>query len=461
MAPTRGQPDVGALKAAVDLAVIASRTPPTPDATEWPFTFPQQHLGPAAWGIVWDVVRYLRREETGLFRRFLQPRTIADFVIDFLADAAVNIGLKEVVANLRTRAVEADWLIDVPLMNLVPPRESVPLGKRAMLVRTDWQRREIRQGPYLKDMWAIRKHLEDELTPRNRWLMTSGARDVDLDTRKTASLLLVENGTEEIALSIAHARAHLIVAMWCLLSRPRSPYDPSPLWPTVGGFTPAAHTEFGIQSKLYEPQFGFGRASRHGNFITQHAPYKLTRSTAYLNAPFVAFAKAQRGNPCALALLSAARSLYLATRVPNEFDRTERILFVWRAKEALSHPGRRGQGKSTERWERLLVNLRVRRELTRRGYDRGEIDEAFTLVESWRDLTTHLADDVLINLNYPTALKTHLHKGRVLGVDQAGLALVASDWPIIRTAVELAARRLTKGAIAKNWDQRWFHSKFA
>jgi hypothetical protein len=414
-----------------------------------------------AWELVWDVVRHLRREEIDLYRRFLQPMTIADFVVDFLADADAKVGLKDVIADLRARAVEADWLIDIPLMNLVPPRETVPLGKRAMLVRTDWARSSgIRDGPYLKDIWAIKRHFGDELTPRNRWLMSSRARAVDLDTRKLASVLLVVHGTEEIALSVAQTRAHLIVATWCLLSPPHSTFDPAPLWPTIGGFAPAAHTEFGIQRKLYEPQFGFSRARRYGNHITQHAQYELTRSSAYLNAPLIALEKAQRGNQCALALLSAARSLYLAARTPNEFDRTERILFVWRAKEALTHRGLRGQGDAEERWRRLVVNLRLRRELTRRGYTREEVDEAFELVESWRDLTTHLADDVLINLNYPPKLKTYLHKGRVLGAEDAALALVASDWPIILNAVRVAARRLAKGAIANNWDERWFHRRF-
>ena len=45
--------------------------------------------------------------------------------------------------------------------------------------------------------------------------------------------------------------------------------------------------------------------------------------------------------------------MYLAQRVPNELERTERLLHVWRAKEALSDRGRRGQGSNEERWQRL------------------------------------------------------------------------------------------------------------
>lgn len=151
----------------------------------------------------------------------------------------------------------------------------------------------------------------------------------------TASLLLVEDEIEELAVNLAETRARLAVAMWCLLSPPRLPHDPRQPWPSVGGWTPAEHIEFGIQRKLYEPGRGFGRAQRRGNRITLHdVPYRLTRSASYLYAPLVAMEKAVGGNQCALALLSGARSLYLAQRGPSDLERTERVLHVWRAKRS-------------------------------------------------------------------------------------------------------------------------------
>lgn len=54
----------------------------------------------------------------------------------------------------------------MPLLNLVPPGETLPLGPRAMLVRTDHKHRAGRRfGPYLKDIWAVKNHFGDELTP--------------------------------------------------------------------------------------------------------------------------------------------------------------------------------------------------------------------------------------------------------------------------------------------------------
>jgi hypothetical protein len=457
----RARPNIRRLKRAVDAAVVASRTSPEPGVESWPFTFPQEHLQPDESLLVWDVVRYVRRDHRNLYRDFLHERTIYDHIVDHLAQTD-GPTLASVVADLRRRAnQETTWLVDIPLLNLLSPRETVVLGKDAMLVRGDQTRRAGRRfGPYLKDIWAVERHLGDELTPRNRWLTASRPRDVDIDTRMGTSLLLVEQGIEEVAVNLAESRARLALSMWCLLSPPRSRFDPRQPWPAVGGWTPAPYVEFGIQRKRYEPGKFTGRAPRRGNRITMHAEYRLTRSDNYLSAPFVAIDQARRGSLCARSLLSAARSLYLAQRIPNELERTERILHVWRAKEALSDPGKRG-GRSDDRWTRLVVNLRLRSELLRRGYSGDEIEEAFVLMESLRDLATHRPDDVLVNLNYPAHLRTHLHGGRVIDADSAPLAIVAADWPVPLAAVRLAARRLTTGAIRNRWDDKWFHSRFA
>ncbi|MBA3735302.1 MAG: hypothetical protein H0W90_08900 [Actinobacteria bacterium] len=459
--PRSSRPNVRRLKRAIDAAVVASRTPPEAGAESWPFTFPQEHLQPNESLLVWDVVRYIRRDHRDLYREFLHERTIYDHIVEYVAQTE-RPTLPSIVTDLRRRASqETIWLVDIPLLNLLPQGETLALAKDAMLVRTDQTRRGDRRfGSYLKDMGAVRRHLGDELTPRDRWLTASQAREVDVDTRMGTALLLVEQGIEEVAVNLAVTRARLAVAMWCLLSPPRSQYDPHQPWPTVGGWTPVPHVEFGIQRKRYEPGKVDGAAPRRGNHITTHAEYHLTRSVDYLRAPFIAVGEARRGSLCARSLLSAARSLYLAQRTPNELERTERILHVWRAKEALSDPGKRG-GKSEDRWARLVVNLRLRSELLKRGYSSDEIDEAFKLMESLRDLATHRPDDVLVNLNYPGHLRTYLHRSRVIDAQTAPLAIVAADWPILLAAVRIAATRLAKGAIKNNWNDKWFHRRFA
>jgi len=82
-------------------------------------------------------------------------------------------------------------------------------------------------------------------------------------------------------------------------------------------------------------------------------------------------------------------------------------------------------------------------------------------MRSLRDLATHLSDDVLINLDYPAHLRTHLHRGRVIDATSAPLAVVVADWPVLLAAVRMAATRLAKAAIRNGWSDKWFHSRFA
>jgi hypothetical protein len=326
--PARTTPDLGRLKRAVDAAEAATRTPPTPDATSWPITLPEEHLSREEQELVWQVIRYLRREERALYRRFLHERTMFSLIVNYFTQTDSE-NIADLVKELWKYAQdETTWLVDVPLSTLVPPRQAVPLGSRAILVKADpRRRRRHRFDSYQRtDPFAVRRHLGDDLTPRPRWLSGSQAWEVDLDTRTEASLLLVEDGIEEVAVSLAESKARLMLAMWCLLSPPRLQYHPAQPWPTVGRWAPAPFVEFGTQRKLYQPnrQFGERTATRRGAHITTHASYRLTRSEPFLQAPFNAIEEARKGNQCALALLSAARSLYLAECIPNELERTER-----------------------------------------------------------------------------------------------------------------------------------------
>lgn len=105
------------------------------------------------------------------------------------------------------------------------------------------------------------------------------------------------------------------------------------------------------------------------------------------------------------------------------------------------------------------MKLGLRSELAKRGYRQDEIDDALLLAESLRHLATHRPEDVLVNLDYPERRRTRLRQ-ETLDAKQLGLAIVAADWPVLLVTVNLAARRLAKGAIRESWDEGWFHSRF-
>jgi hypothetical protein len=179
-----------------------------------------------------------------------------------------------------------------------------------------------------------------------------------------------------------------------------------------------------------------------------------------LCAPFEAMDAARGGNTCAIALLAAARWLYLADREPNELERVERLLCVWNAREALCDRIGRGQGDSDQRWMRLVASVRLRARLRARGYSDDEITGAFDWSRSLRDLAAHTADSVLVGLDYPVGRRAQLH-GRALAREDLALPEVTSNWPIFLEAVRHAARRLAGEAIETGWSEEAFHRRMS
>jgi hypothetical protein len=349
--------------------------------------------------------------------------------------------------------------VDVPLFNLKLPAETVPLGSGAIAVTSDARRERGRFGGPHKDVWAVRRHLNDELTGRSRWLLASTWHDHDIDTRQTASLLLVQEGTDDLATTLAETRAKYALAMWCLLDPPKRTATSRPVWPSAGHWVPAAYIGLGILHKEHEPGVFPTRARRRGALITEFGEHKLTRRTDVLLAPFDAMRHAQKGNQGALALLSASRALYIAGRFPNDLEPTERVMNIWAAREALTDRGRRGQGTADERWDKLVCNLKLRGVLTRRGYGKEEVDDAFETLHLLRDLATHKAEDVLANQNYPDGRTVKLNRAEV-DADHIGLALITANIPILYTIVRTAAVRLARQAISSGWDDKLFLSRF-
>lgn len=299
------------------------------------------------------------------------------------------------------------------------------------------------------------------LTARGRWLRGGKVFEGDLDTRHMATLFLVAEGTEEMAESVSETRARLALALWCVLEPPYERDAIRPLWPSIGGWGPAPYIHFGLERKLYAPsRFGFGTTSAvRGRVISEFGPYQLPTSEDVLRAPFIAMERAAAGNECATALLSASRSLYQAARVPNDLERTERVIYIQMAKEAISYRGRTGQGKDEERWKIAFERLGIREELLRDGWIAEEIEEAMTFADHLRNLSAHRAEDVLVNLDFSVSLSVQL-KQHLLPSQDLALSRVAADWPLFLTAVRRVVRKLAEGAIAHSWDDAWFHSQF-
>lgn len=219
------------LRALVDQAIDASGVS-REGLARW--RLPGEFNSTEMWSLAFDVVGAIRVDHHDVYASYLREATIAGLVLDQLFADAATPSIEDVVRELRRLAdQESEWLIEVPILRAIPPRETVPLGDRAMLVATDQEHEWSTSGSHLSDVWAVKRHLGDELSVRTRWLRTPSDDFVDVDTQMTAGLLLVEKGTEELAVDIAQNRARIAVSMWCLLKRPKRTAARWPLWPAA------------------------------------------------------------------------------------------------------------------------------------------------------------------------------------------------------------------------------------
>jgi hypothetical protein len=228
--------------------------------------------------------------------------------------------------------------------------------------------------------------------------------------------------------------------------------------------------------KLYEPGQWMTKNRVQGRTVSEYQPYELPADDDLLGAPFAAFAVAAERRS-ARALLSAAHSLYLAEREPNDLERTDRVLHLYAAVEALCDPGqslparlpaltrlwrrvRPGRPERENRWGRITERYGIWRDL-RSSYGQRELADAQRLTRDLRNLAAHSADAVLANLGFPTTATRAIGGTRVVTGEQLALARAATALPVLRSAVHATATRLLRGALDHGFDDGWWDEQFA
>jgi hypothetical protein len=187
--------------------------------------------------------------------------------------------------------------------------------------------------------------------------------------------------------------------------------------------------------------------------------YELPRRTEFLQAPFDAMQKAEENGLAARAALSAAWSLYLAERIPSDLERTDRLMHVSSAIDALCDLGKGPTGAGRSRWARLTERHEVWLEM-RGVYSQKEIKEAKSLARDLRNVATHGSDDTLVNLGYPPEQIRKLSGGRERRGHELSVAQAASIFPVIATAVRLTAKRVALQGIETGWDDEAYRENF-
>jgi hypothetical protein len=464
------EPRLDKLKAAIDKARAEQRRPLEPGEESRPLYPLQAYLDEAGMREVWKVVGALRERERPLANRFLGEVSLGDLIIDLVGDLDHVPTWRELCELLeQTADAQREWIVAIPLANLIPPSGYVELASRARLGLADQNRNWTRSGPDPIDPFAISR-FGDRLSISPRWSPEpDGSR---IDTRRTAALFLVEEGTREVALNVARTRARYALAVWCLLRPP--PWQE--LWPTLAEWVPRPFLHGAIDHKQYEAGQRMPKNRVLGRTVSEYGPYELPADDELLRAPFAALALVEQRRS-ARALLSATHSLYLADREPNDLERTDRLLHIYAAIEALCDPGqtptqppslvarlwrwlRRSRPERDNRWGRVTERYDVWKQL-RASYSQREIRDAQRLARDLRNLAAHSAHAVLANLGFTATATRALGGARVVTGEELGLARAATALPVVRSAVHETATRLWRGALENGFDDVWWDAQFA
>lgn len=442
-------------------AVEANRTALTapfgPGETSRPITIPEQFFEDQHRLALQRVVDAVRRDAPRVYTRFAGSASLSHAIVRRLEDETERPTLARIIEVLdEDSRVNQRWLIGSPLANLKPPNRVVPLADEAALIPTDpdpdWQGFSESTVP---SGFEIRAHLGDWILPRPQWFQATEHRAA-LDTRVTASLVTVEQGTRNAARDVARTRAGYALAVWTL--EPQDT-DRRYIWPTEGIWGPQPHLDLGQTDKPFEPDM-FTRRSSQSSRIIEHAPWTLPEDDDILRLPFDAMARAET-SLAARAILASARAFYLAARFPSDLTLSERYMYLYTSIATLCEERDSFSTKAMlRRWDCLRSALGLHRELIEAGYQDGQLLEAEELLKHVRDMAAHAADSGLVNLGYPPDKSRVFAGNAAVRGDRLSRAMLVSDLRPLLYMVRVALRTVLHRVADTAWNEAAFEELF-
>lgn len=392
--------------------------------------------------------------EKDLYNRVGNDPFLADKIVGLVEDNEA-LDWSELLKGLNDFLDESpEWIIAIPLANTKVKgysRITDHVGLAEVLQDRGWSRDA--ESPV--DRREIFDHLGDYIDIGWRWHRKESHAG-ELDGRRTAALVFLEQGAEPLALSVTRSKARYALAMWCLLVPPERRH----LWPALADWEPRPHIERPIKRKKFEAGLWSGvRSPVRGGGIIHYQEYEAPTDPDLLRAPFRALERAGENGLAARAALSAGWSLYLAERAPADLERTDRLMLVSAAIDALCDIGEGPTGEGANRWARFSERHGIWRDM-RDAYMQEEIEEAKTLVRDLRNVATHGSDDTLVNLGYPPEQLRKLMGNRERTGQELSLAEAAAAFPVMATAAHMAARRIASQGVKSDWDDDVFRANF-
>jgi hypothetical protein len=210
------------------------------------------------------------------------------------------------------------------------------------------------------------------------------------------------------------------------------------------------------RSKEFERDQWISRKRPAIGSIEHSSPFQVPEDEL-LGLPFRAL-DAVREKRSAQALLSASLALFQAAR-GSRFQLTERLRQVLVAVETLGEP-RPGKTMKWGRWRRLSRRYDVHEALEARGYSEGLIDRAEMRLKDARNIATHGADAVLIDLGFPEGAKRALRNRPPAAGDDLAFASLSADLSVLIFAVRRVLGQMLRRMDECDWDDAVFEDLF-
>jgi len=402
------------------------------------------------WDLLWPIVRALRRDHPAVAVKFPE-NTLAATVVDFVREAGGEITLAALAETLdELAASEGPWLVSTSLANIELPEPLIKLADDAALLRaipgTEWL--EDRSAGHGESGLEVQKLLGDYLNQVTEWAELDNRR---FNTGRGASLLTVEEGTAPLALPRARARAQYALSVWAVLSPPSE----NQLLPDIGTWVPQPNLQWRQRYKRKEDDVWPHKEPNRGGGIWGWAPYRAPASDV-LSVPFEAMAARERRS--AQALLSSAHALVQGGR-RSRIQLSEEIRGTITAIELLCEREPLARD-AFERWTVVAERLGVWEKSGIRGYAPRDIADLHERLRFARNVATHGADAVLLDLGYPEETERRVARNKnAPGTDFAFAALVADLEPL-RSAVRHVLRELFALMRVASWDDEEFEAQF-
>ncbi len=356
--PVSNPPSLDGLHAATHRAQEVRDRPFAPGEVSRPVLPLVSYLDEPGVRDIWAVVSEIRSRRAELYNEFVSEVDLFDQVVDVVAEAEEPLVFADLVRTIESRRAEpAHWLVAVPLANFLVPGGYLLIVEDVAALDMSVQDPKWTpsgHGDPQRNPFAMFHDLKDRLDPGVRWEREGSHRGA-LDTRMTAKLVIVESGTERTALARAATRTRLALAVWCLLDPP----DETMLWPSLGEWLPRPYFEAGMVHKPYEPGAWTGTTTPSGRVSTQYQEYTVTDDAQKLAAPFWMMRHAET-MLAPRAVLSGAWQLHLAERQPADVERTDELVHLHTAIDALCDLGLGpGDHDTQRRWRAITERFGV------------------------------------------------------------------------------------------------------